>query len=105
MVIFICIGALIHTGEKRISTFPPLSKKGVVNLAEMVRVNTRISKPVNDWLDQRSEETGVPKSTLIFLAIENYKKESDVMEMMGDMGSIMVKLDELEKAVQRNGAE
>lgn len=73
--------------------------------AEMVRVNTRVSKPVNEWLDKRSEETGVPKSTLIFLAIENYKKENDVMEMMGDMGSIMQKLEELQVAVQRNGSE
>ena len=71
----------------------------------MVRVNTRVSKPVNEWLDKRSEETGVPKSTLIFLAIENYKKENDVMEMMGDMGSIMQKLEELQVAVQRNGSE
>lgn len=71
-------------------------------MAEMVRVNTRISKPVNEWLDKRSEETGVPKSTLIFLAIENFKKENDVLEMMGDMSSIMQKLDEVQKAVQRN---
>jgi len=46
--------------------------------AEMVRINTRISKSANEWLDKRSDETGIPKSTLIFLAIENYKKIVDV---------------------------
>lgn len=70
-------------------------------MAEMVRVNTRVSKQVNDWLDKRSEETGVPKSTLIFLAIEDYKKQSDVMEIMGDMGTIVQKLEDLEQKLEK----
>ena len=67
----------------------------------MVRVNTRVSKQVNEWLDKRSEETGVPKSTLIFLAIEDYKKQTDVMEMMGDMGIIVQKLENLEQKLEK----
>lgn len=70
-------------------------------MAEMVRVNTRVSKQVNDWLDRRSEETGVPKSTLIFLAIEDYRKQTDVMEMMGDMGLIVQKLEDLEQKLEK----
>jgi hypothetical protein len=69
--------------------------------AEMVRVNTRVSKPMNEWLDKESAETGIPKSTIIFLALENYKREKDVMGAMGDMGSIMQKLEELQKAVEQ----
>lgn len=64
---------------------------------EMVRVNTRISKTLNDWLDKQSHETGVPKSTIVMLALENYWQQKEVMRNMSDMGAIMEKLDELQK--------
>lgn len=54
--------------------------------AEMVRVNTRISSEVNDWLDDKSTRTGVPKSTLIYLALEQYMRQdvavSELPKMM-----------------------
>lgn len=74
-------------------------------MAELVRVNTRISKKANDWLDKESGENGIPKSTLILLAIENYIREKDAMEMMSDMGEIMAKIENLEKSVERKGLE
>lgn len=52
--------------------------------AEMVRVNTRISLEINEWLDSYSERTGVPKSTLIHMALENYimqKRAIDSLEI------------------------
>ena len=70
-------------------------------MAEMVRVNTRISKVLNDWLDGRSNETGVPKSTIVMLALENYYQEKEVMKTMGDMGTIMKKLEELESKLEK----
>lgn len=70
-------------------------------MTEMVRVNTRISKNLNEWLDMQSADTGMPKSTIIMLALENYYRENEVMRNMSDMSSIMEKLDELQKAVQR----
>lgn len=39
---------------------------------EMVRVNTRVSAEVNDFLDERSKKTGVPKSAIIHIALEQY---------------------------------
>ncbi len=60
---------------------------------EPVRVNTRISSDTNAWLDKRSEETAISKSALINLAIENYRKETEVvkglpqlLEKLKDMG-------------------
>lgn len=70
-------------------------------MAEMVRVNTRISKTLNDWLDERSDKTGVPKSTIVMLALEDYHKEKEVMKAMGDMGSIMLKLEQLESEIKK----
>lgn len=66
---------------------------------EMVRVNTRISLVANQWLDNQSLETGIPKSTLILLAIENYMREKEVMARMADMGQLMEKLDLIEKKI------
>lgn len=75
------------------------------NKPDMVRVNTRISGAANDWLDKQSFETGVPKSTLILLAIENYIREKEAMAMMADMGQVVEAIERLEKAIQRNVLE
>lgn len=66
-------------------------------MAEMVRVNTRISSVLNEWLDKESKVTGVPKSTLVMLALENFYKEREVLKSMSDMGELMQKLNEIEK--------
>ena len=70
-------------------------------MAEMVRVNTRISKVLNDWLDERTNATGVPKSTIVMLALEQYWQEKEVLKTMSDMGTIMRKLEELETKLEK----
>lgn len=64
-------------------------------MAEIVRVNTRISKTLNDWLDKRSKETGYSKSTLVMLAIEDYRRQVEVVERMSDMSTIYHELQEI----------
>ena len=66
-------------------------------MADMVRVNTRISKDINDWLDNETEKTGVPKSTLIFLALEQYVQQKSVMRDFSNLGIVIEKLESLEK--------
>lgn len=44
-----------------------------------VRVNARISRRANDWLDKKSEEMALSKSALISIAVENYIKETEVV--------------------------
>lgn len=70
-------------------------------MAEMMRVNTRISSTLNAWLDAQSKETGVPKSTLVMLALENYWQQKEVLKSMSDMGSIMEKLEKLEAKIEQ----
>lgn len=69
--------------------------------AEMVRVNTRISKVLNDWLDEQSHKTGVPKSTFIFLALEQYKQQHDAMYSLETINNLVKKIEELEKKVEK----
>lgn len=70
-------------------------------MTEMVRVNTRISHDLNSWLDEYSKNAGVPKSTLIHLALENYRREKEAFVMMGDMSNIMNKIDTLEGLIKQ----
>lgn len=67
---------------------------------EMIRINTRISKTSNEWLDNYSAETGLPKSTIIMMAIEGFIKEKEVMDRMADMGDIVDKLEQLERKIE-----
>lgn len=70
-------------------------------MAEKVRVNTRISKQLNDWLDKRSKETGYSKSTLVMLALENYYQQIEVVEKMGDMATIYQELQEIKDKLEK----
>lgn len=66
-------------------------------MAELVRVNARISSVLNDWLDEQSAKTGISKSTLIMMAVDKYKEQSEAMRAMADMGAVMEKLEQIEK--------
>lgn len=39
---------------------------------EMKRVNIRVSPEVHEWFKLRSDRTGVPASSLMFLALEQH---------------------------------
>lgn len=65
-------------------------------MAEMYRVNTRIGVDANEWLDEESKRTGVPKSTLIHLAVEQYIQQKEVMSKMAGMGAVEHLLERIE---------
>lgn len=67
---------------------------------EMVRINTRISTEANEWLDERSFETGMSKSALVMLAVESYKQQTIAMRNMGNMAEIYNKLEQIEKQLK-----
>lgn len=69
---------------------------------EYARVNTRISARANNWLDKRSAETGIPKSTLILLAVEDYIQQKTMVETMADFGEVVQRMEKLEKDIKRN---
>ena len=70
-------------------------------MAEMIRVGTRIRKDLNDWLDQQSEETGLPKSTQIMMAIENYQQQKMAKGQLSELGEMISKLEGMAKQVER----
>ena len=68
-------------------------------MAEMVRVNTRIGADANAWLDAESDRTGVPKSTLIHLAVEHYIQHKEAFARMADIGQLVQAIERLELKV------
>lgn len=72
---------------------------------ELFRVNTKLPREYNEWLDEQSKITGISKSTLIMLAVETYINQKTVMKSMGDIGELMQKFDELREAVERKELE
>ena len=69
---------------------------------KMVRVNTRISNELNIWLDEESKRTGVPKSTLIHLALTMYMQQRKAISSMEE---IIKRLDRIEKSVKAEEVE
>ena len=66
----------------------------------LVRVNTRISADLNDWLDRESSRTGLSNSSIMMIVTENYRREKDAFLMMADIGQLVDKLDDIERAVK-----
>jgi len=52
---------------------------------DMKRVNIRISPEVHEWFKMRSEKTGVPMSSLMFLALEQYIQQQTIAPYIPDM--------------------
>lgn len=72
---------------------------------EAVRVNTRISAEINDWLDDECKRTGITKSTLIHLALQTYmqqKKSIDALELTSkNLGQLFQRLDSIETKLSK----
>lgn len=69
-------------------------------MAEMIRVNTRVRKELNDWLDEQSELTGLPKSTQIMMAIEMYQQQKMAKGQLTELAVLIEKMEELAKKVE-----
>jgi predicted DNA binding CopG/RHH family protein len=54
---------------------------------EMKRVNIRVSPEVHEWFKIRSDKTGIPMSSLMYLALEQYIQQQMVLPHIADMVS------------------
>jgi len=73
------------------------ARKGSKRVADVVRVNTRISRTLNEWLNKRSIKTGLSKSTLIMLALENYYQQTEVVDQMIKWEAIYKEVNDLKR--------
>lgn len=57
-----------------------------------MRLNTKVSAKLNDWLDQKSSEMGISKSALVAIAVENYRTQTETVDILP---TLLKKLEEL----------
>lgn len=71
---------------------------GVNGMAEeknMVRVNTRIPRYLNEWMDEQAKEMGIPKTVQIMLALELYYNQKNAPKQMDNLGMMLKQMQEL----------
>ena len=69
------------------------------DIREPKRMNIRLSADLHDWLERRSQETGIAKSSIIAFAVEDYRKTQDTVTNMPDLVAIM-NSDEFKKKLE-----
>lgn len=65
------------------------------------RVNARLGYTQNKWLDEESQRTGISKSSLIQMAVEQYIAQKQALNAMYDMPSLIEKLESIENIVKK----
>lgn len=70
-------------------------------MAEMVRVNARVSVDVNKWLDEYSKNSGVSKSTIVYMALEQFKTTKQATDGFGDMTALAEQINQALDSYQK----
>lgn len=65
----------------------------------VMRMNIRISKKIRKYFEEKSEETGVPQSHLMALALEEYVDQKEVIRFTS-AGGVQEIIDNLKKEVK-----
>lgn len=69
------------------------------------RFNGRLGYTQNKWLDEESARTGISKSALIQMAVEQYIAQKQALNAMYDMKSIVDKLESMEVMLKNQNKE
>ena len=67
----------------------------------VIRTNIRISKKIRKYFEEKSEETGVPQSHLMALALEEYVDQKEVIRFTS-AGGVQKIIDDLNKEVKND---
>lgn len=66
------------------------------------RINARIGHTQNAWLDAESAKTGISKSGLVQLAVEQYISQKQALDLMSEGFPMMLeKMDEIQKKLEK----
>jgi len=63
----------------------------------LVRINTRIGKKHNDFLDKESAETGMSKSSIVQLAVDQYMTQR---QSIATLTTLVEKIENLENMLE-----
>ena len=54
-------------------------------MSELKRVNIKVSPEIHAWFKLRSDKTGVPMSALMYLALEEYVQQKDLLPLVPEI--------------------
>ena len=66
---------------------------------QIVRLSVRVSKENNDYLEKKSTETGISKSALVQIAVEQYRQQSEAVRAMNSMEKYVDQLEQIKREV------
>lgn len=67
---------------------------------KLFRINSRIGHSQNDWLEKESEKTGISKSGLMQMALEQYIASKEAIAGMNNMSDIYDELAQIRKQLK-----
>lgn len=67
---------------------------------QIVRLSVRVSKENNDYLDKKSMQTGISKSALVQIAVEQYRQQAEAVSAMNNMEMLFEKLEKIQDDVE-----
>lgn len=65
----------------------------------LFRLNVRVSKENNDYLEKKSRETGISKSALVQIAVEQYRQQNEAVQAMNKMEKYVDQLEKIQQEV------
>jgi predicted DNA-binding protein len=80
-----------------------IKKIGVIVMAEenqLVRLSVRVSKENNDYLDKKSMQTGISKSALVQIAVEQYRQQAEAVSAMNNMEVLFEQLGKIQDEIE-----
>ena len=74
---------------------------------KIVRLNIRVSKKIDNYFVEKSEETGVAKSSLMALALEEYIDQKKMLNFTTDGGfqGLLQQVEEKQNQLNVSGKE
>ena len=66
---------------------------------QIVRLSVRVSKENNDYLDKKSMQTGISKSELVQIAVEQYRQQAEAVSAMNNMEVLFEQLEKIQDEV------
>ena len=66
----------------------------------LFRINARIGQKQNQWLDKESAATGISKSALLAIALDQYIQQKETVDAMNNMHGLYNKLADIENELK-----
>lgn len=91
-------------GSHRSAPLSKIERVKKMSVDDLVRLHVRVSKENNEFLEKKSAATGISKSALVQIAVEQYRAQEQAVAAMNNMQAMYDELNNIrrELAVIKN---